>query len=131
MVELLILLGFSYYIFDELEDKCIRNNWNIHPQFFNSKYTWKNKWKLDSNGDLIPYGLKWWHFGIYPKYEERFPYSSTILVWLTDPEHFFQEIKHICVYLGFFLLGFKYFLLFFIGKSIASLLREVFKMSFS
>jgi hypothetical protein len=130
MTEFIIILGVLYYIFDELEDKCIRNKWEVYPELFNSKNTWKNKWKLDLFGNLIPYKFKWYHFGVHPKYEEKFPYSSTILVGLTDPEHLFQEIKYICVYLAFLILGFKYFLFFFIGKSISSFTREAFKVFF-
>lgn len=37
----------------------------------------------------------WWYFGLYkPSREERFPYSSTILVWVTDGWHFFNFITY-------------------------------------
>ena len=49
---------------------------------------WKNKWKLTVDGRLKYYKQKdWYYFGHYPLYEEKFPYSSTILVCLTDAWH--------------------------------------------
>jgi hypothetical protein len=33
---------------------------------------------------LQDYSQKWYHFGLKPKHAERFPFSSTLLVWLTE-----------------------------------------------
>lgn len=49
------------------------------------------------NWNRIENGGRWYHFGIAPKYEEAFPYSSTLLVWLTDGEHLFQFLKDLCL----------------------------------
>lgn len=56
--------------------------------------SWKNKWLLDDSGKLIPATKRpWYYLGLYlPKYEERFPYSSTCLVFLADAWHRYQFI---------------------------------------
>lgn len=52
---------------------------------------WKNKWKLTADGKLKYYKKKdWYYFGHYPLYEEKFVYSSTILVCFTDAWHKYQ-----------------------------------------
>ena len=54
---------------------------------------WKNKWKLTPEGKLIRYGKRrWYHLFKTPKYEEKFPFSSTILVCFTDNWHRYQFI---------------------------------------
>lgn len=126
MIILIIIFGFIYYIFNELEDECRGNTWKIFPNILNSENTWKNKWKLDENNNLTPYKSKWYHFGINPHNEEKFPYSSTIFVSITDSEHLFQGIKNLAIYIGFWVIGFKYFIMFFIGKNLASFVKEKF-----
>lgn len=62
---------------------------------------WKNKWKLTSEGKLIRYKRKrWYHLLKTPKYEEKFPFSSTILVCLTDNWHRYQFITLRLFYLS-------------------------------
>lgn len=55
---------------------------------------WTNKYdftKLDI--------LHWWYLGFYkPAYPEKFPFSSTILVFLTDRWHLSQFIMLRCFY---------------------------------
>lgn len=58
--------------------------------------SWKNKWKLDSKGNIIPYSgkAKWYYlFSYKPMYVERFPYSSTFLVVLTDFWHTIESVR--------------------------------------
>ena len=84
-----------------MEDESILNGWKKDYKFLgitfkkswlNSGVSWKNKWKLDADGNLIEYTAKdWWYFGVYPKYQERYTYSSTLFVWMTDAEHLFQQ----------------------------------------
>lgn len=51
---------------------------------------WKNKYKQD-NGTLVEATNHWWYFGLYkPKFQEKFPFSSTILVFITDRWHWWQ-----------------------------------------
>jgi len=62
---------------------------------------WKNKWNLTAEGKLRLYKRKdWYYFGHYPRYEEKFPYSSTILVCFTDSWHKYQFIMLRCIYLS-------------------------------
>lgn len=50
--------------------------------------SWKNKWFLDSNSTPITNHSDWYYFGLFtPQHQERFMYSSTILVFLTDEWH--------------------------------------------
>ena len=53
-----------------------------------------NKWKTPLE---LSKSDKWYYLWIYtPKYTEAFPYSSTILVMLTDRWHFWNAIRHTC-----------------------------------
>jgi len=57
--------------------------------------TWKNKYKRTEAGSLVSTDKKdhWWYFGLYtPNYAEKFPFSSTMLVFLTDKWHLSQFI---------------------------------------
>lgn len=64
-----------------------------HLQFHDSAYnpaeTWKNKYAQDSEGNLVAQdGAVWYYFGLYkPAYKEKFTYSSTLFVSLTDRWH--------------------------------------------
>ena len=81
-------LAFIFRFFRELEDEVMKGNhknWSLFP---NSEQGWTAKWVYP----LEPYVKKWYHFGVYPHSKERFPYSSTLLVWLTDAEHFYQFV---------------------------------------
>lgn len=91
------LLGFAYLFFNELEDKSIKSKWQRCQRFFNSKKSWMNKWLTDDDGWFIAYRGHWYHFGIKPKFEERFPYSSTLFVFVTDGEHLFQFGKNLTI----------------------------------
>lgn len=64
----------------------------IYPKSF----SWRRKWKLDQNGDIIPFEgkAKWYYlFSYKPLYVERFAYSSTFLVNLTDFFHAIETIR--------------------------------------
>lgn len=51
---------------------------------------WKNKYKL-TDGKLQPPINQWWYLNLYkPKYQEKFPFSTTVLVFLTDRWHWWQ-----------------------------------------
>ncbi len=57
---------------------------------------WKNKWA--HLGDVDRRKRSAWYLGLYaPNYLERFPYSSTVLVWLTDRWHWYNFIQYRCV----------------------------------
>lgn len=62
---------------------------------------WKNKWKLSPEGKLQFYRRKdWYYFGVYPEYEEKFIYSSTLFVCFTDDWHRHQFIFLRCLYMS-------------------------------
>ncbi len=123
---ILIIFGFLFYLFNELEDECVRSTWYIKHKklniWLNHKTSWVNKYK----SGLIPYKFKWYHFGIYPKYEERFVYSSTLMVWITDGEHFFQLLKIVSIVLGICSIDVMLGIYFLIGVLIFSYLKEAF-----
>jgi len=57
--------------------------------------TWDNKYRIDRIGNVTANTnnnyYHWYYLGLYePKYVERFPFSSTILVSMTDDGHMFQ-----------------------------------------
>lgn len=61
----------------------------FHSSEYNPSNTWKAKYKKDAEDNLIRSEKSpWYYLGIYtPKYVEAFPFSSTILVGITDPWH--------------------------------------------
>jgi hypothetical protein len=65
---------------------------------------WVNKWKNVNEGWGKEYLKKyhWWYFGLYSpsQHLERFPFSSTILVALTDKWHRAQLIMLRFMYLA-------------------------------
>ena len=69
---------------------------NLNPLWWNPLQSWKFKWYQP----MQPPEKKWYYFGFYPKYRERFPYSSTILVWTTDAWHLFKALMLGCIMSG-------------------------------
>ena len=123
---LIFLFGGLFYLFNELEDESMKSTWTHHKQFLNTNKSWKNKWSLDSGGALLPAERKWYYFGIWPIHKERFPYSSTALVFLTDGEHLFQFLKKRAIDAGFFVLGWQYFVAWEVGTLIVEIIKEKF-----
>lgn len=65
--------------------------------------TWKNKYQRTEAGSLVSTDKKdhWWYFGLYtPNYAEKFPFSSTALVFLTDDWHKYQFIMYRFLYMA-------------------------------
>lgn len=59
--------------------------------------SWLNKWETDHNGLIQPAKSYWYYLGLYkPEHEESFPYSSTILVFLTDEWHWNKFKMFLC-----------------------------------
>jgi len=124
---ILLIMGALYMFFNEMEDECMKNTWKKYTKFLNSNESWKNKWKLDADGNLIPNTTKhWYYFGINPKYQEKFYLSSTILVFLTDGEHLFQFSKNRMIEIGFLVISWQFFLAWLIGKTIMQFIKEKF-----
>jgi hypothetical protein len=81
------LITFKYS-----DSKFIKGHW-----FFDSNTSWKNKWKNVVRQDKAP----WYYFGLHkPQFSEAFPYSSTILVGLTDGWHMFKLLRNVCLFIG-------------------------------
>jgi len=125
-MELVVILisGFLFMLFNELEDECIRNTWAGDLVNWNSEKSWKNKWKLDHQGNLIPYNNKWYHFGIKMPFEEKYPFGSTFFVGFSDAEHFFQMMKILSICLGFSVFGLLPTITFFVGHLILGVVKE-------
>jgi hypothetical protein len=100
--------GLLYYLFNELEDECIRNTWDNHKQFLNTNLSWRNKWAEGST--TIP----------------RFWGSTTFFVFVTDGEHLFQWLKNIFILLGIGLISWQFMLAFLGGRLVMSFLKEMF-----
>ena len=103
MFLIIALCSFSKAMMDlSADNKLAARKWNK----INS---WKNKWKLDSEGKVMSNKKRsFYYLWIYkPNYIERFPYSSTILVFLTDFWHFWQKIFILSM---FFLICFPVYL---------------------
>jgi len=66
--------------------------------------SWKHKWEWIVNGigeERQPYQKQWYYFGMFkPAYKEMFPYSSTILVFLTDEWHLKKWLMFLCIELA-------------------------------
>lgn len=84
IIFLLIVAGYSKGKMDAIVDEGIKT------------LDWRNKYNIDK-----PYFNHWWYLGLYkPKYSEKFPFSSTILVFLTDKWHRWQFYMLRCFYLA-------------------------------
>jgi len=61
----------------------------------------KDEWENKYRRPLIFPKNHWWYFGLYaPKFQEKFPFSTTALVFLTDKWHFNQFMMLRCFYLA-------------------------------
>jgi hypothetical protein len=124
---LIAISGFCFFLFNELEDKSVRNNWLKNTAFLNTEESWSNKWKLNDYFQPLPYAKKrWYYFGIHPKYQERYFLSSTILVFLTDGEHLFQFLKKRFIDSAIFLIDWQMGLAWVLGVLLLSVIKEKF-----
>jgi len=95
---LFVVAGISNAICDTLmfryEDSVFKK-WKT----WNPNKSWLNKWEMIDRyvGPFKCTSNPWYYLWLYrPKYIERFPYSSTVLVFLTDPWHFFKFVMLTC-----------------------------------
>jgi hypothetical protein len=68
---------------------------NFKNKWLNKGQTAKSKWlTVGTNNNKVPNKTRpWYYLWLYkPEFKEIFPYSSTILVWMTDPWHVFQLV---------------------------------------
>ena len=82
----ILFTGFNQSIFKKL-----------NPEFWNPLESWKFKW---ASPFPQPVEDKWYYFGFLPRYKERFPYSSTVFVFLTDAWHLFKALMLGCIMLA-------------------------------
>jgi hypothetical protein len=129
MTELMYIAiaGLVYMLSNELEDRSIKNRWEKWTGYLNTATSWKNKYDLNKEGNLKPYKKKWYHFGIHPAYEERFPFSTTLFVFLTDGEHLFQFIKNIAILAGFLIISWQVAAAWLVGSKAGSFIKELIK----
>jgi len=81
LVILLISAGFFKGRLDAVADEGIKG------------LEWDKKYDFTKSGDI----KHWWYFGLYtPKFPEKFPFSTTALVFLTDKWHFNQFMMLKC-----------------------------------
>lgn len=85
-----LLLCFIAGIANSLMDLSSENRFK--KDWYNKGKSWKYKWK----DPLTPGRTHWYHFGMIPKYEERFIYSSTLFVAYTDFWHLMQAVMLSC-----------------------------------
>jgi len=73
-------------------DKISEGDFN--QSYWNKDKSWMYKWKIGINGyPIVNYRKPWYYLGLYkPSHIERFWWSSTILVSLTDGWHLIQAI---------------------------------------
>ena len=121
-LSLIAVSGLLFLLFNELEDECVRNNWENNRQFFNTNKSWQNKWQMP----LVKPTKHWYYFGITPKYKERFYLSSTILVFLTDGEHLTQFFKKRFIEIGFLLIGWEVAVAWAVGTMLMQVIKEKF-----
>ena len=63
-------------------------------------HEWTKKWKMDGDypmSYITTQNPHWWYLGLYNTEGftvERFPFSSTALVWLTDKWHLYNFIQY-------------------------------------
>lgn len=114
MTAILITLLFFAGLFDALRDLSAEAHSSL-PRKWHKGYSWVNKWKrVPSEYFGVPAFLVpntkplWYYLWLYnPQYKEAFPYSSTLLVFLTDFWHGCQTLFHVCIYLSLFTMSFS------------------------
>lgn len=91
IILLLINTGISKAIMDLVQHKYKATIFADKDElFWNPKKSWKNKWVFDPNEKRL---------------KEKFPGSSTFLVFTTDAWHLFQFSTYNSLAVAFFLIG--------------------------
>lgn len=68
--------------------------------------SWERKWAWEYDPFIkmtirILHYKHWYYFGLFkPEYKEKFPYSSTILVFITDEWHLRKWLMFLCIELA-------------------------------
>lgn len=93
IIFLLILAGISNSIMDTIKFRFYESKLKFISKEWFLPDSWKLKWKWKNNQRILNNKKLWYYLWLYkPQYKEAFPYSTTILVFLTNAWHFFQFI---------------------------------------
>jgi len=85
IITLLAFAGHCKGRLDAIADEGVKGN------------DWPNKYNMTKPSTT----KHWWYLGLYkPKYPEKFPFSTTVLVFLTDKWHRWQFFMLRCFYLA-------------------------------
>lgn len=90
IIVIMMVVGFINALKDISAINRFKKDW------WNKGRSWKMKWKINDRESypLINEKRPIYYLGLYkPKYIEKFPYSSTILVSFTDGWHLLQLIQ--------------------------------------
>lgn len=85
-------------LFDTIKDLSEEGKFSTKDNvFWNKDLSWINKWATHKDlYDGVPiesHFRLWYYLWLYkPKYKERFPFSSTVLVFLTDGWHLMKSL---------------------------------------
>lgn len=88
----IMIAAISKALCDTIQFKFEFSKLKSLGNWWNPRKSWELKYK---------YYLKltkkhWWYLGLYkPTYDEKFAYSTTILVFLTDAWHLWNTVHHI------------------------------------
>ena len=65
-------------------------------EFWHPQFSWINKY---NESKLACNKAPWYYLGLYkPRYTERFPFSTTFLVFITDGWHFVKALSLFCLF---------------------------------
>ena len=94
---LIVLIGIINALMDIIMGRYNQSIFSLfNPDWWNPQLSWKHKWVYPLESTI----KAWYYFGFYPRYKERFIYSSTIFVGLTDAWHFFKIFFIFFIVLG-------------------------------
>ena len=91
---LMVVAGFLNAVMDRISFTFKSSVFkDLNPMSWDVKSSWKNMWKWP----LEPFS-SWYYFGLYkPRHKEKFPYSTTFLVWATDAWHLSKMLMIVCI----------------------------------
>jgi hypothetical protein len=70
--------------------------YNYKKEFWHPQFSWINKYK---ESKLACNKSPWYYFGLYtPRYTEKFPFSTTFLVFITDGWHLIKALSLIFLF---------------------------------
>lgn len=81
-------------VMDEMQ---FRSPWYRKYDWFNPLKSWMYKWENSGGVRVVCLKAPWYYLFIYkPQYQEKFMYSSTLLVFTTDAWHFCKSMVFTC-----------------------------------